>query len=301
MELRQIRYFIAVAEEMHFGRAAERLHIVQPALSRQIAALERELGFKLLERTKRKVAFTPAGELLFSEAKGSLQRLDKAIASAGLTARGELGQLEIGYIGPAMWSVLRLILQEHRVRKPEMKVDLIELDGDIQIQRLRDGLLDIGFLRPVAHEELLVFETIWHEQTLIALPENHPLAAVDEVDLVDLRDETFVVMNRRRARVQHDALHALFRQHGFSPNVVEGNTPSSLNLVALGQAVAAVPESLQGLPIAGVVFRPVRGPSPVWDLAVAYRRDDPSAALQAFLEIVRRTAAQLSLGAPTVS
>ena len=245
---------------MHFGRAADRMHIVQPALSRQIAALERELGYKLLQRETRPITFTPAGELLFNEVRPSLQRIDKAVASASLAARGLMGSLEIGYIIPAMWTVLLPILREYRKRFPDMNFDLVELPADIQLDNLRDGLLDIGFFRPSVHDESIAFETVLREPTLVAVPAEHPQAHKAEVELADLHDETFIVMNRKLTRAMHDLHFSLFREHGFTPRVIEGNTPASLNLVALGMAVALVPASLRHVGIDGIVFRPISGP-----------------------------------------
>lgn len=286
MELRQLRYFVAVAEEMHFGRAAEKLHVVQPALSRQIAALERELGFPLLERTRRRVAFTPAGELFFHEAKESLQRIDRAVVSAGMTARGELGSLAIGYVASAMWSVLPRILESFLRERPGMTFDLVQLDADVQLQRLRDGLLDVGFIRPLGFDDdVVATETVWREPLVVALPAAHALADRDEIDLGELRDETFLIPSRRRSRALHDVHISLFREHGFSPSTIEANTPSALLLVSLGRALALTPESLRESGARDVVFRPLRPPVPTLELALAYRCADASPAARAFVAI----------------
>ena len=287
MELRQLRYFVAVAEEMNFGRAAERLRVVQPTLSRQVGALEHELGFQLLERGTRPITFTAAGRLLFDEVKPSLQRIDRAVAAASLTATGLAGSLQIGYIIPAMWTVLLPILREYGSRFPEMRFDLLELPGEIQLQRLAAGLLDVGFVRP-AHHDLLEFEVVHREPLVVALPAEHPLASLPEIDLRNLKEERFLLMNRREAPQLHDLHIGIFRQHGFTPDVLEVNNPSSLNLIALGQAVALVPQSFPKVGIDGIAYRPFTGPQTFIDLAIAYRRGDIPPAVEGFLDVVRQ-------------
>ena len=147
MELRHLRYFVAVAEELHFGRAAQRLHIVQPALSKQIASLEAELGIQLFNRTKRRVTITDAGRALYEEVRVILQRIDRAVETAQMTAAGQVGSLDIGFIGPAMWSVLPKLLAEHHKRVPDVRFRLAELSSAAQLASLRDGALDAGFVR----------------------------------------------------------------------------------------------------------------------------------------------------------
>lgn len=284
VELRQLRCFVAVAEEMHFGRAAARMHIVQPAISRQIASLESRLGFQLFVR--RPLALTPAARNLLDEARAALQLVDRAVESAALVATGELGTLQMGYIQSAMKPALMPILREYRTRAPTMGLDLAELDNDVQIARLHDGLLDLGFLRPVAHDNSLVFETLMRERLKVALPMGHPQAAAAEVALGDLRNETFIVLSRERSRPMNDLHFSIFRQHGFLPKVIEGNTASALNLIALKLAVAIVPETLEEVGIEDVVFRPIKGNLPPVELAIAYRRN-PSAGVAEFLDTVR--------------
>src|SRR3954447_26908353 len=141
MELRHLRYFVAVAEELHFGRAAQRLHIVQPALSKQIASLEAEMRVQLFERTKRRVAITDAGRAFYDEVRVILQRIDRAVETAQMMAAGQIGSLDIGFIGPAMWSLLPRILEEHRRRLPDVRFRLSELSSVSEITSLREGML----------------------------------------------------------------------------------------------------------------------------------------------------------------
>src|SRR5438067_839146 len=186
MELRHLRYFIAVAEEMHFGRAAQRLHIVQPALSKQISALERELGFRLFSRTKRSVAFTPAGEAFYHEARDILARVERANELTRLTAAGALGTLDIGFASPVIWSVLQPILRRQREAFPGVRLHLHELHSAPQMRMLREGKLNAGFLRAGGPDELLEFKPVCREAIVVALPEQHRLAQEERIDLAEL-------------------------------------------------------------------------------------------------------------------
>jgi DNA-binding transcriptional LysR family regulator len=288
MELRHLRYFVAVAEELHFGRAADRLHIVQPALSKQIIALERELGLELLERAGG-VRLTPAGEVLYAEARAILERLDRVVASTKATARGEAGSLSIGFVGPAMWNVLPAILREHRRTHPELRFHLHELGSRVQLERLREGSLDVGFLRRLALDDVLAFEPVWREQFVVCLPDDHPLAAAEVIDLSALKDEAFVVLPREDAPAIHDVTVTICLGYGFSPKTLEeGNSPAALNMVGMGLGVALICESAQDAALRGITFRPLTKPTPDVDLSACYRTGYRSATLRSFLETVRR-------------
>ncbi len=288
MELRHLRYFVAVAEELHFGRAAERLHIVQPALSKQVSALEQELGVQLLNRTKRRVSLTDAGEAFLGEAREVLRQSTHAIETARRAARGEHGRLEIGYVGPAIESILPGIVREYRDRYPDVKLDLHELTSLMQMRRLREGVLDVGFLRTRANDDELVFRSVFRESILLALPCGHPLAAREEVLLEQLADEPFVQIPRRREPATYDRLIAFCRNAGFSPNIVQEaeRVPSVLGLVASGVGVAFAPGSAQQLRRAGVVYRALKDASFTYEVVLAHRRDGVSPALHRFLETV---------------
>src|SRR6266540_1112001 len=261
MELRHLRYFVAVAEEMHFGRAAQRLHIVQPALSKQISALERELGVLLFSRTKRSVAFTPAGEAFYQEARDVLARVDRASELTRLTAAGALGTLDIGFASPVMWSVLQPILRKHREAFPGVRLHLHELHSAPQMRMLREGKLNAGFVRARGDDELLEFRPVCREGIVLVSRNTAPGFFADCVDLC--------------------------QSYGFSPVVVEeGNTPAALyGMVAAGLGVSLGPESASVVPWRGVTFKPVTNASSV-EFAVAYRRDDKSKALASFLATV---------------
>lgn len=299
MELRHLRYFVAVAEELHFGRAARRLGIVQPALSKQIVALERELGVKLFIRSKRDVAITEAGEALYSVARDILQRVEHATDSAKLTDSGALGSLAIGFIGPAMWNILPSLMREHRERVPGMHFRLYEMTSGPMIQQVREGILDAGFIRPFGHDEDLEIKIVLSEPFVIAMVHDHPLTQHDVVDLADAADETFVFVSREGSPGLFDQCLALCQSYGFSPLAIqEGNTGGAMfGMVAAGLGVTLVPESADLVPWPGVAFRPLTKSEVQLALAVVYRRDNQSTALTSFLETVDAVVAELAASA----
>jgi DNA-binding transcriptional LysR family regulator len=296
VELRHLRYFVAVAEELHFGRAAQRLGIVQPALSKQIVALERELGVTLFVRSKRGVSITEAGQALYSETRDILQRVDHATDVAKLTDSGALGSLAIGFIGPAMWNILPPLMREHRDRVPEIHFRLYEMTSGPMIQQVRDRILDAGFIRPFGHDQDLEIKTVWSEPFAIAMACDHPLAEQDVIDLADAADETFVLVSREGSPGLFDQCLALCQSYGFSPLAIqEGNTGGAMfGMVAAGLGVTLIPESADLVPWPGVAFRPLVKSELQLSLAVAYRRDNRSTALTAFLETIDAVVEQLA-------
>jgi DNA-binding transcriptional LysR family regulator len=286
MELRHLRYFVAVAEDMHFGRAAKRLHIVQPALSKQVAALERELGVTLLSRTKHRIEFTPAGQAFFEEAVDILRRVDHATRTARMTETGAVGTLDIGFIGPAMSTVLPPLLREHRRRYPAVRFRLQELGSHPQVRRLNEGALDAGFVCPFGPDEVVSFIPVSREPFVVGLPEGHRLAGEDVVDLADCAEDTFVLISRSGSPGMFDQSLALCQSYGFSPAVIEeGDSPAArYGMVSAGIGVTVAPKSDLNTPWPGVAFRPLTNQSVDVEIAFAYRPDDKSAALAAFIQ-----------------
>jgi DNA-binding transcriptional LysR family regulator len=299
VELRHLRYFVAVAEELHFGRAARRLGIVQPALSKQIVALERELGVTLFIRSKRNVSITEAGRALYSEARDILQRVESASDSARLTDSGALGSLAIGFIGPAMWNILPALMREHRSRVPGMHFRLYEMTSGPMIEQVRDGILDAGFIRPFGHDEDLEIKTVWSEPFVIAMADDHPLAQQEVINLADAAGETLVIVSSEGSPVLFEQCLALCQSFGFSPLVIqEGNTGGAMfGMVAAGLGVTLVPQSADLVPWPGVAFRPLTNSEPELALAVAYRRDNRSTALVSFLETLDAVVGDLAASA----
>src|SRR5262249_1900985 len=198
MELRRVRSFIAVAEELHFGRAATRVHIVQPALSRQIRALEEEMGLRLFERDRRRVALTPAGAVFLDEARALLEHVDRAVEAARRAARGELGSLRIGYVPAMVITGLPEIVRGVRKRFPGVEVRLREMDPALQVESLLGDRVDVGFARGPIHEPALATVTILEEPLVAALPSGHQLGRHKRLRLSMLAGEPFVLQARPR-------------------------------------------------------------------------------------------------------
>jgi len=291
MELRHLRYFVAAAEELHFGRAAERCFVAQPALSKQIANLERELGVRLFHRIKRRVELTDAGEAFLPEALAVLERAARAGEIAARAGRGEVGHLNVGFTGMALYSILPEIVRSFEGRYSGVEISLEEGCSGTLTHGLRDGRLDVGLLHPPVEDKGLVPETIHSEGLVVALPEGHRLSDLPEVPLSDLAEDSFVFCPRDEAPALYDELIALCRSAGFSPKIKKetGLPQTVIGLVAAGVGVSLVWESMRSLQRPGVVYRPLEGCSPRLETAVVRRRDDRSTALAAFVEMVRET------------
>jgi DNA-binding transcriptional LysR family regulator len=291
MELRHLRYFVTLAEELHFGRAADRLHIAQPPLSQQIRQLELELGFQLFHRTKRTVRLTDAGQVFLAEVQQILNHLDRAIQTGRQTSRGEIGQLVIGFVSSAAYNVLPQLLALFRADAPEVTIALHELTTDQQLDWLREGRIDIGVLRPPVEDAIFGTATIFRESLVLALPENHPLTQHPLISLRSLSQEPFIVFPRSFAPTLYDTIISLCQQAGFSPTVVQEaiQMQTIVSLVAANLGIAIVPASLQHLQRTGVVYKAIEEPVPEIETMLAWRRSEPSMTVQRFLEAVFRS------------
>ena len=289
MELRHLRYFVTVAEDLHFGRAAERLFIAQPPLSQQIQQLERELGVALLARTSRRVRLTAAGEAFLADARQILARVEGATQTAQRAARGEIGTLSIGFVASATYEVLPDVLHRFRELAPEVQLLLYELNAAEQAQALRGGKINVGFARPAIQDAGWVAEPVAREPFVVALPARHPLAAAPVVSLAALTPEPFILFPPDPKPSYADLVQALCARAGFAPSVAQEvrEMQTAISLVAAGMGVALVPASVQNLRRRGVVYRPLAEASATTELSVVYRADDPSAVLPIFLQTVR--------------
>lgn len=259
MELRHLRYFAAVAEELHFGRTAGRVHVAQPALSRQIRDLEEEMGLRLFERDRRRVALTAAGAAFLDEVRFLLGRVEHAVETARRAARGEHGSLRIGYVPAVIYTGLPEIVRAFRKRFPGVDVRLQEMNPATQVEALLSERVDVGFVRGPVHEPALAAEIVLEEPLVVALPSGHPLRDRKRLEVAMLRSEPFVLQARAHGPGFHDQILAICRSAGFSPRVVqEGSQTDALSLVASGAGVAIVPTSLRVLRRASVVYRPLR-------------------------------------------
>ncbi len=287
MELRHLRYFIAVAEELHFSRAAAREHLSQPAISQQIRHLEADLGVQLLHRTKRSVQLTEAGQVFLVEARRTLQQAEQAVQRTQQASRGEWGRLNVGFTGSALYSVLPRIVQTFRERFPGVELSLSELCTPQQVEALLDGQLQLGFLHPPIEAAALCLEPVLREEIVVVLPEAHPLGARAQLCLQDLADQPFILFPRSIGPNLYDRIIKLCQQAGFHPNVVqEALQQTAISLASAGVGVALVATSLQKVGRPGVIYRQLKGPAPDLPLAVAFRRETVSPVIQAFLKVV---------------
>ena len=290
MELRHLRYFVAVAEALNVRRAALLLHVSQPPLSRQIHDLEGELGTKLFNREKQKLALTPAGETFLKEAKQILSQAQRAVQLAKAASRGEAGQLGVGILPPIGGLFLPPAIRAFRERFPVMDLNILELAPQEQIPALMDGRIDLGFvpLPVIKRVPDLEFEPVRKVGLMAVLPPGHRLARQRRLTLPKLAHEPFVLLSRSSAALLHDWVLNLCREAGFEARPVKvADSPSSiLELVASGFGVSVLPDLFARFP-SDVVFRPLPPKTPKLQLSLAWRRDHETPLLKAFLEILR--------------
>ena len=296
MELRHLRYFVAVAEELHFGHAASRLNTSQPSLSQQIRNLERELKVDLLRRTKRHVGLTPAGERFLQEARGILATAERAAGLAREAARGESQKVVVGISPDTDWLFLGRVLRLFGEHVPSVEVVFQNLTPEAQVGALRGGQIDIGFVGLPLDAESMVTETTGGARLVVALPEKHPMARQRELKLEELSKEAYVLWPRHLSPGSYDSLLAVFRRAGFGlPIAMEGGLPSTrtvLGMIAAGLTIALVDPALQEMAAPGVAFRPLTGRGVFTETGVIYRRADPSPILESFLQELRATPRQ---------
>lgn len=286
MELRHLRYFVAVAEELHFGKAAQRLHIVQPALSKQISLLERELGVRLLERTKRHVQLTNAGVAFLEDARKTIAHAEMAAERAHLAGRGERGVLRIGFIAPAIFNLLPRTLRAYRTRFPGVRLRLSEVSNRSAIDGITSGHLDIAFVRlPIENDRRVCCVTVSDEPVILALPAGHELAEQAEVDLRSLAGESFVMISRAQEPALYDHYVAWCLEAGFSPQVVHevDRTHVAVGLVAGDMGVAFVPTCARAMAHPGVAYLPLRSPAPRLVMGALWPSEGGSSVLTGFL------------------
>ncbi len=287
MELRQLRYFVAVAEELHFRRAAQRLHIAQPPLSQQIRKLERELGVELFRRTNRQVELTDAGRIFLEEARRTLSNAERAVEAVRSAARGEVGWLRIGFVGSVSYDLLPRLLSEFRKRYPEVQLDLRQLTTEEQMECLEKGDIDLGISRELEEINGLEVVPLLSERLFAALPAEHPLASSEKAELAELSEDSFITVPRREVPRLYDNFVYLCRTAGFDPKIVQEalQFPTILGLVSAGLGVAVVPAVVQAFGKTGVAYLPLTDDEAVSEITFAHRSTKESPTLKAFLEI----------------
>jgi len=299
MELRHLRYFVSVAEELNFTRAAQRLGIQQPPLSQQIRQLEQEIGTSLFQRLPRGVALTGAGGAFLLEAREILERVRLAVEHAQQVARGNLGRIRVGMINSAPFHpfVPRLI-REFGQRYPEVALSLEENTTPALAAAVQDGSVDLALVRPLLGEAAdLVAETLFDEEMVVALPEGHRLTRLRSLPLAALAQESFVLFPRPVGSGLYDEIISACRRAGFGPHVVHEvrQVTSIANLVAADLGVSLVPASMQQVLSTGVVYRPIEGDAPKARMSLVSRKDDPSATVRNMIELAHQVLRKMSL------
>lgn len=284
MELRHLRYFLAVAETLNFSRAAEQLNIAQPPLSQQIQALEKELGVKLFNRNLRPLQLTHAGQAFLPEVYAVMTQVDQACRLAQQASRGEVGQLAIGFNSAAMQTVLPAILKDFKRKFPQVHIKLHELDSQLQLEQLRNGQIDCGFLHSQPPEKLHS-QVLLKESLIVALPDDHRLAAQPMLELRTLSEETFILPPPKMGRRFYSQVLSLCEAHGFTPKIIQEARflQTVLGLVLSGIGIALVPASIQQLQRTGVAYRDLQDTFEMETLLV-WQQEHPAPALNHFLE-----------------
>jgi DNA-binding transcriptional LysR family regulator len=291
MELRHLRYFVVVAEELNVTRAAKLLQMSQPPLSQQIQQLEEELGVTLFHRRKRQIELTDAGQVFLEEARRTLAQAEHARRMAKRAGRSEIGRLVMGFVGETTYDLLPTMLQAYHARFPQVEVVLREMTTARQAQALQEGGIHVGVLRPPITKASISLQVIRQEPFVIVLPQRHALAHDETVPLCALAQEPFILFPRVISPGVYDQVIGLCNQAGFSPVIVQEATElhTILGLVAVGIGVSLLPTSVRLIRSQGIVYRATQPTETMARTALAWRQDSPSLVLHAFLDIAKES------------
>ncbi|MGF1673745.1 MAG: LysR family transcriptional regulator [Rivularia sp. (in: cyanobacteria)] len=297
IELRHLRYFLAVAEELNFGRAAERLNITQPSLSRQIQNLEKELKTILFERNQRQIKLTVPGQIFLIEVEQILVRFDQGIRIINRASRGEIGQLTVGFQGSSVYDIIPISIKAFRDRFPEVEVIMQPMETSQQVIAIAENNLDVGFVIPPITDANLKVEILLEEPLVLALPENHPLASQSEIPITALANEPLVLASRDRGCGLHEQIFDIYQRVGLRPNVVcaAREMQVMLGFVAAGMGISLLPSHVKNFQRTGVVYRVLTPEAPIAGLGIAWKSENITPVLSTFLEIVRDIANTPSL------
>lgn len=286
MELRHLRCLVAVAEELHFGRAARRLNLSQPPVSLAIKELEAELGLRLFDRTSRSIQLTPGGVEALRDARAVLARIESMRQHARSAAHGHSGSLSIGFISVAAYSFLPDVLRRFTGDFPDVRMSLHESTTDQMLGDLESGVLDVGciFTSPLL-PSTLTYQATNRDPLIVVLPERHPLAGLARIPLERLAEEQFLTFERHFGPMMFDMVVSTCMRHGFSPRIFPARQMHTIvSLVSGGIGVALVPACVEVMHREGVVYRPLRGDRTLVETGVAWRTEDDSPAV---LEMIR--------------
>ncbi|SRR6266567_79678 len=289
IELRHLRYFLAVAETLHFGRAAAQLGMAQPPLSQQIKRLENIVGYRLFDRTTRGVRLTAVGQYLLERARKTLERVDQDVEMARRLGTGQEGVLSVGFSGSIMFTRLPFVIERYRRLYPKVELQLQELVTAEQMCALKEGTLDLGFLRDGEPDSAITIEPLLSERFVAILPKQHPLAARTSLRPADLRAEPFVFYARKMGPLAFDRMIACCETDGFRPRIVQDTPqwPTALRLIAAGLGVSIAPACVSSLAMPNVVYRRLRSTHRT-SVDIGIRRDFHSPVAETFLTIIRQ-------------
>lgn len=291
MDLRRLRYFLAVVDEMHFGRAAQRLGQAQPALSQQIKRLEAELCVTLFDRARRRAELTEAGRTLAEDARGLLEHADRVAEAARMSDRGEVGTLRLGVVGSAVVGLLPRLMDAFGERYPQARLELAEMPSGLDhVEAIRQRRIDAGLIRyPPPDAPEVTVEPVLEEPLVAVLPADHRLASRQVIPVGALRDEPFVLWPRWHSPRLYDETFSESGSLGFSPRVTQEANGMLMNLavVATGAGVSLLPTSARALTREGVVLRDLAEPAPRTTLAAAWHSENHSPLLSSFLDVLR--------------
>lgn len=287
IEFRHLRSFAVVASELHFGQAAHRLNIAQPALSRQIQQLEARLGVALFSRAKRQVALTAAGRVFLARARRILDEVEDASAEARRVEAGQEGYIRVGFIHSSAYGITPGIIRRFRDRYPAVVLDLHEMPIEDQIGALSSSAIDVGILRPPLADPRLSSRVLKSERFVLAMSDAHPLAGRAATALRAVADEPFIAFTQDRSPLFYETIAAMCRDAGFTPRVEQYATQihTMLGLVAAGLGIAIVPEVARNLKFPGLAFSDIEGDRHTVDVALGWRTRDDNPALAAFLSL----------------
>jgi DNA-binding transcriptional LysR family regulator len=294
IDLRHLRYFVAVAEELHFGRAAARLGIQQPPLSQQIKYLESVVGHALFTRTSRSVTLTAAGQELLDRSRRTLARVQEDLNAVRRIGRGEVGALNVGFAGSAMLTVLPDVIKIYRRDYGDVQLRLQEMSTGEGIQHLREGTVDLCFLRDPGEIEGIITENLFREPFVAILPVRHRLARQQSISVARLKNEPFVFYRRVMGPVAYDRTMALCESAGFTPQIVQDTPqwPTAIRLIGAGLGISIAPACIAKLGTPGVVFRRIAAKNAFTEIALG-RRDEPlMPTASAFMLLARQTFAK---------
>ncbi|TIQ38481.1 MAG: LysR family transcriptional regulator [Mesorhizobium sp.] len=288
MDVRTLACFIAVAEDLHFRRAADRMNLTQPSLSQRIRVLENEIGAELFERDRRGVALTPAGAAFLGPARKAVEHANAARTQALRAVRGEVGRLRLGFTVIAFYGTLPEAVRAFRARYPDVEVDLIEMNSPLLEAALAAGEIDLGVLHPPLSTPDLIVHALPDEPLVLALPSAHRLARQTAIRVADLDGEPFLLAPRAIGPSIYDHVIALFQAEGLSPRIVQEVTPMTTlaGLVAAGAGLGFVTAGIARAARPGVVYRPVAPLPPSLPMAAAWREPGLSASGRRFLEML---------------